>query len=338
MSQAIGEVPDLACQLRGMLGQIPRGRVATYGSLADALGNRIAARWVGHFAMHHDHGRHCPCHRVVRAGGQLGQYITGSVSQKARRLKAEGVEVRHARVDEHCVDEHCVDLERFGFDRFVCDRPLERLGRVQEELLARVSIRPRRRVPRLIGGVDVSYVNAAEGVAGYALVDRHSGRLVWSTTVRRRILFPYVSTYLTFRELPILLDLIEEVRAAGRMSEVLLVDGSGILHPRGAGIATHLGVVAAVPTIGVTKKLLCGQVDLDAMASGESRPMVHADRLAGVALRPTAGSRRPIFISPGHRADVAFSETVVRSLLAGRRLPAPLYWAARLSRVAARGE
>ncbi|HYW78972.1 MAG TPA: endonuclease V, partial [Thermoguttaceae bacterium] len=214
----------------------------------------------------------------------------------------------------------------------VSDRPLQRLSTIQETLRSKVSIRPRRRIPKLIGGVDVSYSRSDQGTAAFALVDVESGRLVWSTTVRRRIAFPYITSYLTFRELPILLDLIHEVRAAGRLPEVVLVDGSGILHPRHAGIACHLGVAASLPTIGVTKKLLCGQVEIEDMQPSESRPVVHEDRLLGMALRPTSGSRRPIFLSPGHRVDVMFSERLVRSLLLGRRLPEPIYWADRLSR------
>ena len=86
--------------------------------------------------------------------------------------------------------------------------------------------------------------------------------LVWSAKIRRAIRFPYITSYLTFRELPILLELLGEVRAAGRMAPVLLVDGSGILHPRRFGVASHLGVAADAATIGVTKKLLCGKVDI----------------------------------------------------------------------------
>jgi deoxyribonuclease V len=133
---------------------------------------------------------------------------------------------------------------------------------------------------------------------------------------------PNISTYLSFREIPILLDLLDAVRAAGRIAEVLLVDGTGILHHRHAGIASHLGVVASLLTIGITKKLLCGQVDVKEMTPSESRPVVYEDQLTGVALRP-------IFISPGHRVDVAFCEQLVRRLLTGRRLPEPIYWADR---------
>lgn len=322
MSKPFCNLPDLPGRLRRLIAQVPAGRVTTCGGLADALGNRIAARWVGQFTLDHDHTAGCPCHRVVRAGGQLGPYIAGGEKAKARCLAAEGVELQH----------DVIDLTRYGFDRFRSDRPLQDLGRVQEALLTQVSLRPRRRIPKLVGGVDVSYPNSGEGVAAYALVETDTRRLVWSKIIRRRIRFPYITSYLSFRELPILLELLDQARAAGRMAQVLLVDGSGILHHRHAGIATHLGVVASLPTVGVTKKLLCGQANLEGMRPEQSRPVVYHDRRIGVALRPTAGSQRPIIISPGHRLDVAFAERLVRRLLGGRRLPEPLYWADRLSR------
>jgi deoxyribonuclease V len=325
MTEPFPTVPDLPLALGDLLRQVPAGRVATCGDLAEALGNRIAARWVGHFALHHEHGPQCLCHRIVRHGGQLGGYAAGSIEAKARRLGDEGV-VLH---------DGLIDLEQFGFREFVADRPLERLRQIQETVQRRIVLRARRRIPKLVGGVDVAYPEPGVGMAAYALVDTQSGELVWSTTVCRPVAFPYISTYLSFREIPILLDLLAKVRAAGHMAEVVLVDGSGILHHRHAGIASHLGVVAALATIGVTKKLLCGRINVQAMAPGESRPVIHEDQLIGVALRPTAGSLRPIFLSPGHRVDVVFCEQLVRRLLTGRRLPEPIYWADRLSRTPA---
>ncbi|MGA2616571.1 MAG: endonuclease V [Thermoguttaceae bacterium] len=308
-----------------MLDEVPPGRVTTPGGLAAALGNPVAARWIGHFLLHHAHDAACPCHRVVRCGGAVGPALAGELGAKIERLRAEGVTVRDATVD----------LAVYGFAEFVCDRPLARLARLQQSLSARVRTGPRKRVPRLIGGVDVSYPSPAEGVAAYALVDAATGELIWSATVRRPVRFPYITSYLTFRELPILLDLLAEVRRAGRLAPVLLVDGTGILHPRHAGIASHLGVVAGLPTIGLTKKLLCGAVDLAGLRPLESRPVVYQGHPIGVALRPTAGSRRPLFVSPGHRTDLPFAERVVRGLLTGFRLPTPIYWADRLSRQAA---
>src|SRR5207244_392523 len=110
-------------------------------------------------------------------------------------------------------------------------------------LAKKVVLRGRRGVPRFVGGVDVSYRGAHEGVAAYALVEVASGKLVWSTMIRRPVRFPYITSYLTFRELPLLVALIEEVRAQDRLAPVVMVDGTGRLHPRRAGIASHLGVV-----------------------------------------------------------------------------------------------
>jgi deoxyribonuclease V len=318
-------VPDMPACLRHLLAQVPAGRVATYGALAEALGNPVAARWVGHFLVHHEHQRSCACHRVVRVDGHLGQYLAG-LPAKARMLAAEGIAVRQGTVD----------LDRYGFHQFRGDRPLEELSRLQAEVLARVSLRGPRHVPEQVGGVDVSYLDPKTAAAAYALVDVESGRLVWSHTIRGLVRFPYITSYLSFRELPILLDLLDEVRAARRLAGVILVDGSGMLHPRRAGIATHLGVAAGLTTIGVTKKLLCGQVDLRQLGPLEARPVVHEGRVLGAAIRPTAGSRRPIFVSVGHRIGLGMAETVVRRLLLGRRLPEPLYWADRLSRAAGR--
>jgi deoxyribonuclease V len=316
------EIPDLQRDLRALLAQIPAGRVATCGTLAKALGSDCAAKWVGHFAIHHRHDDACPCHRIVRARGALGGYVTGKIDAKIGRLSQEGVAI-HAGA---------LDLAQFGFDDFASDFPLAKLRQIQERLAAKISLRPRTRLPKFLGGVDVAYPSPDEAQAAYALVEIDSGRLVWSHVIRRHVRFPYITTFLSFRELPILVELIAEVRATGKMAEVLLVDGSGILHPRRAGIASHLGVAAGAATIGVTKKLLCGQVEIAAMQPLESRPVRVEEVVVGTAIRPTGGSQRPLFISPGHRVDLPFAEQVVRQLLRGRRLPEPLYWADRFSK------
>jgi len=334
-------IPDLEDCLRRLLDQIPPGRVTSCGILAEALGSSFAARWVGHFALHHAHRNQCPCHRIVRHDGALGPYIAGPTALKAQLLAAEGVSIEAERVN----------LTLHAFSAFVSDYPLQRLREEQAKVQAQVRLCRRTRMPKYVAGVDVAYPRPSEAVAAYALVETDSGKLVWSTIVRRSVAFPYISSFLSFREVPILLDLLAEVRRLGRSAEVVLVDGSGILHQRRVGVASHLGVVAGLPTIGVTKKLLYGRVKIEGMAPGESRPVWATSEehfsglsapatagkrgkkqsLLGVALRPTAGSRRPIFISPGHRVDVPFSEQLVRCLLFGRRLPAPLYWAHRLS-------
>jgi deoxyribonuclease V len=311
----------LVLALQRLIAQVPPGRVTTPGTLAAALGNSIAARWIGHYLLHHDHAANCVCHRVVRAGGLPGPYPQGS-EEKVRRLQAEGVEILAGSVD----------LDHYAFANFTSGRPLERLARYQTRVAAEVSTRTRRKIPQLLGGIDVSYVGPGVGVAAYTLVDVPSGELLWSTVIRRKVRFPYISSYLTFRELPLLIDLIDEVRAEGRIASITLVDGTGILHPRQAGIACHLGVTTGLVTVGVIKKLLCGRVDVASLKPLESRPVVLDDAVLGAAIRPTSGSRRPLFVSPGHGLNLASAEEIVRAVLTGRRLPLPLYWADHLSR------
>lgn len=319
-------IPDLPADLRDLVGQIPRGRVATCGGLAEALGNVVAARWVGQFVAQHPHDGQCGCHRVVLKGGVLQPSWVGGEQRRIRRLRDEGIEVRGG----------AVDFQRFGWSGFRSSRPLARLAELQQALVSQAVVAAPRRRPALVAGVDAAYPAPGEAVAAYALVEVESGQLVWSHVVRRPVRFPYITSYLSFRELPLHLELLAEARRAGRLADVVLVDGSGMLHPRHAGIATHLGVTAGVATVGVTKKLLCGECRRAALAPGESCPVVFQGRPVGVALRPTAGSARPIFLSVGHRVNLALAEAVVRRLLEGRRLPAPVYWADRLARQAAR--
>jgi len=328
------QLPDMQAELAHLLAQVPRGCVTTYGSLAAALGDSVASRWVGHFMLHHDHQSGCPCHRVVRATGELGGYCSGDTADKERLLADEGINVAGDTVDP----------KRHRHDRFQSKRPLARLARLQKRLVEKRSLTTRVRRPRLVGGVDVSYIpKRNEGVAAYALIEVASGELLWSTTVRRRIAFPYITSYLAFRELPILLDLMDEVRRAGKPAQVLLVDGSGMLHPRGAGIATQLGIMADVPAVGVTKKLLCGRVDDTAgdwikldedceQSIPTVHPVVSAGRRIGAAVLPRPTTKRPLFISPGHQIGLVPSVRLVVRLLRGRRLPEPIYWADRISR------
>jgi deoxyribonuclease V len=125
------------------------------------------------------------------------------------------------------------------------------------------------------------------------------------------------------------LTAIEEAEKKGLSADVILVDGNGILHPRRVGIATHLGVFLERPTVGVAKKLLCGEVNTEGMAIGEWRPVVLEGETVGAAMR--TGRNRTIFISPGHLADVRSAVDLVASLLRENVLPEPLRWAHELA-------
>ena len=315
------EVPNLYEALPRLIAQIPRGQVTTYGDLAEALGSLAAARWVGEFLILHPHDGGCPCHRVVRRTGEPGLYISGNPNEKIDRLRAEKIDVDNGRID----------LERFGFNRFTSDRPLQSLTEFQAGLPERILQEAYHGVPELVAGVDISYPAAREAVGAYVLVDSASGRLVWSSTVRQRVTFPYIPGFLSFRESPLMLALLRQAKSQGQLAEVVFVDGNGILHPRRAGIASHLGVMSGVRTVGVGKKLLCGRVDLDDMPEAEPRPVFFDGDVIGMAVKSRATSR-PVFVSPGHRIDSPSAVRLAIALFHGHRVPEPIYWADRVSR------
>lgn len=324
MPGLVPSLPDLPAALWSLLAQIPCGRVTTYGELAKALGSHAAARWVGEYMVDHPHERGCPCHRVVRKTGEVGLYITRDVADKVRLLEDEGVPVHNGRVD----------VPRYDFRDFESDEPLVALAAYQESLPGRIRLEPFRGLPATVGGVDVSYRPPCRGVGSYALLDVEEGRLLWSTTVQTDVRFPYIPGFLAYRELPVLTELIEKVRAERQQADVLLVDGNGLLHPRHAGVACHFGVLVDRPTIGIGKKLLCGSVDLTDMRGDEARPVTHDGEIVGAAVKATTANK-PVFVSPGHRMDVESAVHIARALFHGHRAPEPIYWADRLSRQAA---
>jgi deoxyribonuclease V len=320
MSEAELRIPHLPVELTRLLVQIPRGRVATYGDLADALGSRQAARWVGEFLVDHPHGDDCPCHRVVRQTGDLGLFIGGK-GEKEARLRAEQIEVVDGKVD----------LARYRFTEFASPRPLASLVTFQDELPNRTKFVPYRGVPKFVGGVDVAYENSGTAIAAYVSVDMATGEANWSTTIRRPVQFPYIPSMLSFRESPLLLELLAVAREQGHLADVVMVDGNGMLHPRFAGIASHVGVLSGVRTIGIGKKLLCGSVDLENMKTNEARPVLVRARQAGIAMKANPGSR-PIFVSPGHLIDVGGARRIVGRMFRGHRVPEPIFLADALSK------
>lgn len=140
-----------------------------------------------------------------------------------------------------------------------------------------------------------------------------------SLTVIPRI--PYVPGYLAFRETPALLAVLDAMTVR---PDLLLVDGHGIAHPRRCGIATHLGVVADLPTIGCAKTLLCGRIEGELDPDpGATAPLVDRGEQVGVALR-TRARTTPIYVSIGHRVSLETAIAWVMKLNDGRRLPLPI--------------
>ncbi len=308
-------IPNLPWELGELLKQIPAGCVTTFGDLAEALGDLTAARWIAQELGSHPIG---PWYRVVKRTGELAGTDSDRMALQRDMLAAEGLNFN---------DDGRIDLADCRWCDFTCPAPLRQLAAWQSELAVRADGTTEVAIPPLIGGLDVSYVSDNQAVAAYVEIDVASGATVFSATHHAEIGFPYLTGYLTFRELPIHLALIEQVRQEKPLAKVILVDGAGQLHPRRSGIAVGVGVVADCVTIGVAKHRLCGRA-----VSGDPEPLLELNgAVLGQSLIGTT-SRKPLQISPGHGLSVASAVACVRAVWKHGRTPIPIREADALSR------
>lgn len=172
---------------------------------------------------------------------------------------------------------------------------------------------------RLVAGVDVS-VRGEESQAAVVVVTFPDFRPVETALARRRTSFPYIPGLLGFREGPVLEEAFEQL---GTEPDVFLFDGMGIAHPRRAGIASHLGLWLGRPTIGCGKTRLVGRHAPVPDERGAQAPLTDLGEVIGAAVRTRRGTL-PMFISPGHLADVPTSVEFVLRCSPKYRLPEPI--------------
>jgi deoxyribonuclease V len=134
------------------------------------------------------------------------------------------------------------------------------------------------------------------------------------------VLFPYIPGLLTFREAPILLAALNRLR---RQPDVILVDGQGIAHPRGLGLASHLGLLIGRPTIGCAKSRLIGTTDDLRREAGSVNPLRWEGKIIGIVWRSKLRCN-PLYISPGHLITLEEALRVAQQCLGRYRLPLPL--------------
>ncbi len=191
---------------------------------------------------------------------------------------------------------------------------------LQESLRHRVVLASMARAPQTIAGADIAIDTVGnEGIAGVVVYRYPDLQEVERQSARRRIDFPYIPGLLAFREIPILLEAFSRFQV---LPELVLVDGQGIAHPRGFGIASHLGLWLERPTIGCAKSRLVGEYDEPSPSAGSRTPLRLHGRVVGAVLR-TRDRVQPIFVSPGHLIDLEGAVRVVRTCCDGLRIPKP---------------
>ncbi|MFB6100523.1 MAG: endonuclease V [Candidatus Nanohalobium sp.] len=181
-----------------------------------------------------------------------------------------------------------------------------------------------------VAGIDQAFTDEKSVSAAVALKD---GEIIEEVSAAEKTPMPYTPGLLAFREGGAIVSALEKLEVE---PDLLILDGSGRIHFRQAGIATHIGVMFDVPAIGVAKNLLCGEVNLpEKMQEGDKRKIYADDSVENLdegVLGYAYQSRQysspnrsinPLYISPGHRLGPGTSVKIVSRFCKGYKLPEP---------------
>jgi len=202
---------------------------------------------------------------------------------------------------------------------------------LQSRLRSRVIITNRIGRVRFVAGTDVGFERGGRVTrAAVAVLSFPGLELADWAIARRPTRFPYVPGLLSFREIPALLAALARLKVR---PDLLLCDGQGVAHPRRCGLASHLGLVSGLPTIGVAKSRLVGVFDDPPQRRGAWTSLRDDGETIGAVLRSRVRVR-PIYVSVGHRVSLQTAVAFTMACLTRYRLPETTRWAHHLASVA----
>ncbi|MGF1513245.1 MAG: deoxyribonuclease V [Elainellaceae cyanobacterium] len=169
-----------------------------------------------------------------------------------------------------------------------------------------------------VAGVDVGFESGGSVTrAAVAVLAFPSLTVVDRAIARRPTEFPYIPGLLSFREIPAVLDALNQLVL---LPDLLLCDGQGLAHPRRFGIGCHLGLLTGIPAVGVAKSRLVGTHEEAPETKGDWTPLRHKGDTIGAVLRSRPGTK-PLYISPGHRISLKRAVDYVMRCTTRYRLP-----------------
>ncbi len=183
---------------------------------------------------------------------------------------------------------------------------IEKLNKIQEKLKEKIILTDCFGRLESVGGADVHY-RENRGACGFVVMK--DGDVIIREVTEMDVKFPYIPGYFAFREAPLIIKTVKKFKNG---LDLLFVNGHGIAHPRYYGLACHVGLVLDIPTVGIAKRLLCGEE--------KGGKIFYKEKVVGYKYRGT-------YVSPGHKISVETSLRVVRRFDLSHGLPEPLYMA-----------
>ncbi len=223
---------------------------------------------------------------------------------------------------------------------------------IQEKLEKSIILKKPEKKINMVAGADVSYLPERRSrlpvpnlirvgqkkrhlfFASIIIFELQTMERVEAVTASGKIDFPYIPGLLSFRESPILLKAISKIKSE---PDVIILDAQGIAHPRGIGLASHIGLLLDKPSIGCAKTRLIGEYSEVGENVGNYTLLKTKEKTVGAVLR-TRKNVKPVFISPGHKIDLNTSIDLVLKCCRGYRLPEPVRQAHNLVKKTATGK
>jgi len=206
---------------------------------------------------------------------------------------------------------------------------------LQERLACKVQHTAVKKMPKTVAGIDCAFSKDGERIFAAVVVLRLPDlETVETTSVSRKVTFPYIPGLLSFREAPVCIAAVEKLR---KQPDVFIIDGQGIAHPRRLGLAAHLGLFFDRPTIGCAKSRLIGQFEepppqkgsysllkdeqITGLKTSNERRTTN-DEVIGAVLR-TRTNVKPVFVSVGHKCRLKDVIEITLACTTKYRLPEP---------------
>lgn len=195
--------------------------------------------------------------------------------------------------------------------------------KLQSELAKRVSQKPAIRWEDIqyVAGVDVSYSRqTGRSYVAVVVFDFQRREPAEIVTASLTTTYPYIPGLLSFREAPAVITALEKITLP---IDILVCEGQGIAHPRGVGLATHIGIIYDIPSIGCAKNILFGNpADELPLKAGAYVNLLHPEKkkIIGSLVR-TKDACKPIVVSVGHKITLSLARRVILHFCGKYRLP-----------------
>jgi len=192
--------------------------------------------------------------------------------------------------------------------------------KIQKELKDKVSLKKIDKKIKYVAGLDISYAKGSNVMwAGVVVLDFSSLNKAEERWSQKKVNFPYIPGLLSFREIPALIDVLRKIEIE---PDLIFCDGQGIAHPRGFGLASHLGILLNKSTIGCAKSPLVGTYNQVGERKGNYAYLMHQNRIIGAVVR-TRSKVKPLFVSPGYGVTLNDCVKFVLETCSKCRIPEP---------------